>query len=735
LIDSCLTDTIVLELTMKSILGQSKRHLKWAAGWKVRLPAILLVVLLSSLLFATPAAAAPGIVPSTLPSAQVSASYSAVLIPFGGTPPYTNWTVSSGVLPPGLTLGATTGVISGTPTIAGTYTFFVTVTDTIPQISAPQGFSITVAATPITFTTTTLLKAKEGVSYLAYIIVAGGKTPYTFSLTSGVLPSGLTLDPVNGIISGTPAAGSAGSYTITIGVTDSSTPPLSASHSYSLVVGAGYFESVIRVSVSLSAGETNVYYRADGVVDKVIMGALEGGEELTWSFDVDDKMEITVDATVLSPTRSDVRFTADDAAIVVDEDNPDATFSYTTEYYIDLKTDPAQIATLTGAGWFEVDDFIEATAPVLIEESTDTQYRFDYWLLPDGDEDVNEDLNWKVTAPGKATATYETYYLLTVASAQGEVNGGGWYKAGTAADWSINPPEAPMSGILGFFRGKLKPDNATGTEVMNAPRTITVTWNPDYTWPAVFISLLVLFLIGGALGLYYLLHPPRPKPVMPAAEPAPPTIVLIDGRLGPGTTKEQLVDQFKQLLQKYEDEVGSTSKGEGFPEAKLIAAAPGVAPAKEEAVCGHTSKKLLRTVVGKWHKTEEEVVPPDEKTSTKGVSIKTIWARDIYKEWEVSVCSLPQGHSGDHHGTTTKGYTLEDTVTEELSYSAKQKTTPPKSHFTDELPVVAVAPHQILPSDQDTPDDEAITPDEDVTDGEVITPDEEIIPPDQAEED
>jgi len=327
--------------------------------------------------------------------------------------------------------------------------------------------------------------------------------------------------------------------------------------------------------------------------------------------------------------------------------------------------------------------------------------------LPDGDEDVNEDLDWKVTVPGKATATYDTYYLLTVTSTQGEVDGGGWYKAGTAADWSVEPAEVSMSGILGFFRGKLKPANATGTEVMNAPRTITVTWNPDYTMPAILISLLALFLIGGAFGLYRLLHPPQPKPVAPTLAPSPPTIVLIEGKPGSETTRDQLVEQFRQLLQKYEAEVESTVKGERLPEAKLI----------PEALCGHTSKKLLRTVVGNWHKAEEEVIPPDEKTDTKGVSIRTTWARGIYKEWEISVCSLPHGHSGNHHGTTTKGYTLEDTVTEELSYSAKQKTTPPKPHFTDELPVVDVAPHQIIPSDEDTPDDEAITPDE------VIPPD------------
>lgn len=690
---------------MKSIFGQSQRYLKWAAGWKGRLLVILLVILLSTLFFATPAAAAPTIFPSTFPSAQVGVLYSATLVAAPITPP-TTWVITSGSLPTGLILDPATGTISGTPTVAGTYTFFVQVTDATGP-SLQQGFSITVAEEPITFVTTALPGAAEGTSYQATIIVSGGTLPYTFSLISGTLPSGLILDSINGAILGTPNEGSAGTYVFTIMVTDSSTSPLSAQRSFSLVVERGYYESVIMVSVTLAAGETNVY------VDGVQVATLEGGETVTRSFAVEEEPTITVDSTVSSPTRSDVRFIADEDEIVVDELYPDATFTYTTEYYIDLKTDPPQIITMTGADWFEAGDFIESTAPVQIEGATDIQYRFSYWLLPDGDKSIGEDLNWKVTVPGKATATYDTYYLLTVTSLQGEVDGGGWYKAGTVADWSVDPPEAPMSGILGFFRGKLKPDNATGTEVMNAPRAITVTWNPDYTWPAILISLLALFLIGGSFGLYRLFNPPQPKPVAPTLAPAPPTIVLIDGKLGPGTTKEQLVEQFKQLLQKYEDEVESTTKGEGLPEARLITAAPGVAPAK----CGHTSKKLLRTVVGKWHKAEEEVVPPDKKTDTKGISIKTIWARDIYKEWEVSVCTLPHGHSGDHHGTTTKGYTLEDTVTEELSYSAKQKTTPPKPHFTDELPVVDVAPHQIIPSDQDIPDDEAITPDE------VIPPD------------
>jgi len=133
-------------------------------------------------------------------------------------------------------------------------------------------------------------------------------------------------------------------------------------------------------------------------------------------------------------------------------------------------------------------------------------------------------------------------------------------------------------------------------------------------------------------------------------------------------------------------------------------------------------------VVGHWHKVEEEVIPPDEKKGIKTTSIRTVWGREIYKEWEVSVCSLPQGHVGNHHGATFKSYTLQDSVSEEKSYTPRQKTTPPKSHFTDELPLVAVAPNQIMPPDQNIAADEA------APDVETITPD-EIIPPDEPTED
>jgi putative Ig domain-containing protein len=83
---------------------------------------------------------------SSLPGGQVQAPYSATLAATGGTQPY-SWSMVAGSLPPGLTLGASTGVITGMPNVSGQYSFTVQVTDPGPSIlSARQTFTISIAA-------------------------------------------------------------------------------------------------------------------------------------------------------------------------------------------------------------------------------------------------------------------------------------------------------------------------------------------------------------------------------------------------------------------------------------------------------------------------------------------------------------------------------------------------------------------------------------------------------------
>ncbi|MCK9620159.1 MAG: Ig domain-containing protein, partial [Methylobacter sp.] len=82
---------------------------------------------------------------SPLASGTVGTAYSATLAASGGSPSYT-WSITSGSLPAGLTLQASTGVIDGVPTTAGTYSFTVQVSDSL-AVTSSKNFSITVSAT------------------------------------------------------------------------------------------------------------------------------------------------------------------------------------------------------------------------------------------------------------------------------------------------------------------------------------------------------------------------------------------------------------------------------------------------------------------------------------------------------------------------------------------------------------------------------------------------------------
>lgn len=75
-----------------------------------------------------PAIAPLAVTTASLPGGTLGSTYSTTLAASGGTPPYT-WSVSSGSLPPALSLNASTGVISGTPVLAGTFAFTVQATD------------------------------------------------------------------------------------------------------------------------------------------------------------------------------------------------------------------------------------------------------------------------------------------------------------------------------------------------------------------------------------------------------------------------------------------------------------------------------------------------------------------------------------------------------------------------------------------------------------------------------
>ncbi len=169
---------------------------------------------------------------AALPAAVINVPYSATLTSTGGVGPFT-WAMASGTLPPGLSISAS-GVISGTPTTLGATTFKVQVTDSQTPTAAVDiaTKSITVNQ-PLAVSTSSLTSGSVGVSYSAVLSATGGVPPYTWSITSGTLPAGLTLS-TSGFISGTPT--NQESQTFTVQATDSESPAATASASLTLTV-------------------------------------------------------------------------------------------------------------------------------------------------------------------------------------------------------------------------------------------------------------------------------------------------------------------------------------------------------------------------------------------------------------------------------------------------------------------------------------------------------------------
>lgn len=162
-----------------------------------------------------------------LESGLVGTAYSKTLGATGGNPSY-SWALSAGTLPGGLSLNSSSGVLSGTPTAAGAFSFDLTVTDSTGggAATATQSFTVTIS-NALVITTSSLPSVQQGAAYSTSVSATGGNGALTFSLSSGSLPTGISLGPT-GILSGT-ATGSAGTSTCTVSVVDSSsTPPNTA---------------------------------------------------------------------------------------------------------------------------------------------------------------------------------------------------------------------------------------------------------------------------------------------------------------------------------------------------------------------------------------------------------------------------------------------------------------------------------------------------------------------------
>jgi len=190
-------------------------------------------------LFAIWSTGVPVITTTSLPNGTTGMAYTTTNLAAIGTAPII-WTHSTtaGTWPPGLTLNSSTGVLSGTPTQAGTFNVTIWASNALGHGYRHFTIVIAAAAAPVISGPNT---ATTGHNHLnpGIAFTATGTAPITWSISAGALPPGMNINPSTGLISGTATAlgtfnftimatNAAGSNTMNVTITVMGEPTLSA---------------------------------------------------------------------------------------------------------------------------------------------------------------------------------------------------------------------------------------------------------------------------------------------------------------------------------------------------------------------------------------------------------------------------------------------------------------------------------------------------------------------------
>jgi hypothetical protein len=220
-----------------------------------------------------PVAAKPAINISKLPNAVVGKPYNAAMLVSGGVAPF-KWSIVAGALPPGLSLNANPPSIVGAATTPGTYNFTLQIVDssTPPQtVQLPQ--TIVVVA-PLALAPVTVPAATVGNSFSLSLVATGGMTPYTYSISAGALPAGLTLNAATGTVSGTPTAAVNAAFTVQVADSTSPAQTATASESFAIVAGLHIGGSVLPDAVTGAAYSATL--SATGAVNPITWTVASG---------------------------------------------------------------------------------------------------------------------------------------------------------------------------------------------------------------------------------------------------------------------------------------------------------------------------------------------------------------------------------------------------------------------------------------------------------------------------
>ena len=357
--------------------------------------------------------------------------------------------------------------------------------------------------------------AWENVPYAIALSVTGGTGVYIW--TAAGLPVGLNLDPGTGVVSGVPAPGTCGLWTVTVTCADNATcggPGCCAAVTAPLYLPvdcwANYYGMVttytttgcdftVNIGPGLAYGTTNV------VVDGALEATLAGNGAETFASVPCESHLVVVDQTVQGPDpKTRYSCVGSNQKWVSDVDSI-AYFDYAPDIWIDTGSDPAGVAQPPGTGFYAHGAIFISNAPSPVQSISQpgTKYIFREWMLPDGSTNLNRDLSFAVSSAGKATALYDTYYELILKSDFPAVLEKSWEHAGSNATWKLALQPLPFPNFFGALGGVYEPTNAQGSHNMTGPYTQEIEWQENWFWPIFWIVVVPLAI---AAAVFFLLR-------------------------------------------------------------------------------------------------------------------------------------------------------------------------------------------------------------------------------------
>jgi len=214
--------------------------------------------------FVCPACPTIALTPDSLPGGVIGNPYSQTVTASGAAGPY-QFSLSDGALPPGLSL-AQNGLLSGTPTAAGTYRFTITATILSSLCPGSRDYTLTVtgASCPtLTINPDALPVGQSGAAYSQQLSASGGAAPYSFAVSAGVAPNGISLSAA-GLLSGAPTA--SGTFNFTARATGAN--GCQGTRAYALTIGSS--------ACNFSVAPVNHAFSSEGGNGVISVNAADG---------------------------------------------------------------------------------------------------------------------------------------------------------------------------------------------------------------------------------------------------------------------------------------------------------------------------------------------------------------------------------------------------------------------------------------------------------------------------